>query len=252
MNPAAPSPSADSFSRWWKSSKYTQVVYPESQWEQMARDAWSAAISAPAAAVGGGCQHCGKDMVVTACASCGEPAAPVGGFVVDGIGLVDIFDAGYQWRNMTDNGHVYDGRDVGRTLLATIFDGWGIDAGAVDGMATKDRAMVQARAEINRALSARAASPAAQPSANGGVRVDDFCEECGGSGTKYTDTNFVDCPACAATAAGLVEWRWVDEKGRAMTNWKQSDPPPMREVSDMKGTMRVEIREAAIGREVVK
>lgn len=28
-----------------------------------------------------------------------------------------------------------------------------------------------------------------------------------------------------------------------MTNWKAGDPPPMREVSDSKGTMRVETRE---------
>jgi hypothetical protein len=40
-----------------------------------------------------------------------------------------------------------------------------------------------------------------------------------------------------------TEWRWVDEKGRAMTNWKKGEPPPMREVSDERGTMRVETRE---------
>lgn len=42
--------------------------------------------------------------------------------------------------------------------------------------------------------------------------------------------------------AVATEWRWVDERGRAMTNWKQGDPPPMGEVSDAKGTMRVEVR----------
>lgn len=40
-----------------------------------------------------------------------------------------------------------------------------------------------------------------------------------------------------------TEWRWIDERGRAMTNWKKGDPPPMLEVSDGKGTMRVEVRE---------
>lgn len=39
-----------------------------------------------------------------------------------------------------------------------------------------------------------------------------------------------------------VEWRWVDEKGRAMTKWKSGDQPPMTEVSDSKGTMKVETR----------
>lgn len=40
----------------------------------------------------------------------------------------------------------------------------------------------------------------------------------------------------------MVEWRWVDEQGRAMTHWKAGSPPPMSEVSDSKGTMRVETR----------
>jgi len=38
------------------------------------------------------------------------------------------------------------------------------------------------------------------------------------------------------------EWRWVDEQGRAMTNWKNGDPPLMLDVTDSKGTMRVEVR----------
>lgn len=41
----------------------------------------------------------------------------------------------------------------------------------------------------------------------------------------------------------MVEWRWVDEQGRAMTNWKSGPLPPMTEVSDDKGTMRVVTRE---------
>jgi hypothetical protein len=55
-------------------------------------------------------------------------------------------------------------------------------------------------------------------------------------------------PAQADTTAGAhgVEWRWLDEKGRAMTNWKLGEPPPMSEVSDGKGTMRVEVRDAMI------
>lgn len=38
------------------------------------------------------------------------------------------------------------------------------------------------------------------------------------------------------------EWRWVDEKGRAMTIWKKGLPPPVLDVSDNKGTMHVEVR----------
>lgn len=41
---------------------------------------------------------------------------------------------------------------------------------------------------------------------------------------------------------GLIEWRWVDDKGRAMTNWKQSEPPPVLDLTDDKGEMHVEIR----------
>ena len=49
----------------------------------------------------------------------------------------------------------------------------------------------------------------------------------------------------SAQPSGVAgEWRWIDEQGRAMTNWKQGDPPPMREVSDGKGTMCVETRDA--------
>lgn len=51
--------------------------------------------------------------------------------------------------------------------------------------------------------------------------------------------------AKATSAVPTSEWRWVDEKGRAMTNWKQGEPPSMSEVSDDKGTMRVETRKAA-------
>ena len=49
----------------------------------------------------------------------------------------------------------------------------------------------------------------------------------------------------ARQAQVVGKWRWVDEKGRAMTNWEQGEPPPpppMAAVSDDKGTMRVEYR----------
>lgn len=39
-----------------------------------------------------------------------------------------------------------------------------------------------------------------------------------------------------------IEWRWVDEKGRVMTNWNAGPRPPMDSVSDDKGIMRVETR----------
>lgn len=38
------------------------------------------------------------------------------------------------------------------------------------------------------------------------------------------------------------EWRWVDDKGRAMTEWKVGLPPPVLDLSDAKGQMHVEIR----------
>jgi hypothetical protein len=43
----------------------------------------------------------------------------------------------------------------------------------------------------------------------------------------------------------LLEWRWVDDKGRGMTQWKQGDPPPVLVLKDSKGVMRVEVRVAA-------
>lgn len=39
-----------------------------------------------------------------------------------------------------------------------------------------------------------------------------------------------------------VEWRWVDDKGRAMTNWKAGNPPPVLDLKDAKGEMHVEVR----------
>ena len=43
---------------------------------------------------------------------------------------------------------------------------------------------------------------------------------------------------------GLFEWRWVDDKGRPMTNWKNGDPPPVLDLEDGKGGMHVEVRVA--------
>ena len=41
---------------------------------------------------------------------------------------------------------------------------------------------------------------------------------------------------------GSIEWRWVDDKGRAMTDWKQGNPPPVFDLVDSKGEMSVEAR----------
>lgn len=41
-----------------------------------------------------------------------------------------------------------------------------------------------------------------------------------------------------------LEWRWVDDAGRAMTNWSTAAPPPVLDLSDAKGTMHVEVRVA--------
>lgn len=40
----------------------------------------------------------------------------------------------------------------------------------------------------------------------------------------------------------LTEWRWVDDKGYAMTTWKAGDPPPVLYLKDAKGVMHVEVR----------
>lgn len=49
-----------------------------------------------------------------------------------------------------------------------------------------------------------------------------------------------------AEAVDIVpqEWRWIDQQGRAMTNWSDKPPPPpsMQTVSDAKGIMSVEFR----------
>lgn len=47
------------------------------KWVEGWADQWEKERSTqPRDAAGGECQHCGKDMVVTACVSCGEPVAP--------------------------------------------------------------------------------------------------------------------------------------------------------------------------------
>ena len=40
----------------------------------------------------------------------------------------------------------------------------------------------------------------------------------------------------------LIEWRWVDDKDRPMTNWKRGTPPPVLDLADSKGEMHVEVR----------
>jgi len=40
----------------------------------------------------------------------------------------------------------------------------------------------------------------------------------------------------------LMEWRWVDDKGRAMTKWKRGNPPQVLDLTDNKGAMHVEVR----------
>jgi len=41
-NKGAELPEEVEFMRWWKSSKYCQVVFPKDGWEQIARDGWMA------------------------------------------------------------------------------------------------------------------------------------------------------------------------------------------------------------------
>lgn len=47
----------------------------------------------------------------------------------------------------------------------------------------------------------------------------------------------------------LFEWRWVDDHGRAMTEWKQGNPPPFLDLKDERGEMRVEVRLATNSQE---
>lgn len=39
-------------------------------------------------------------------------------------------------------------------------------------------------------------------------------------------------------------WRWIDQDGRPMTNWstKPAPPPHVRNISDFRGTMRVQFQ----------
>lgn len=62
-----------------------------------------------------------------------------------------LFDAAFQWSRMLQ-GHVFDGRDVARTLTAQFFDGLPINLNAVDGAARLAPAIQQARQEIIRAF----------------------------------------------------------------------------------------------------
>lgn len=42
-----------------------------------------------------------------------------------------------------------------------------------------------------------------------------------------------------------IKWRWVDQNGRAMTEWSTQatlPPPHLREVTDERGTIRVEFQ----------
>jgi hypothetical protein len=72
--------------------------------------------------------------------------------------VAHAFDLGFEWRNVLD-GHVYDGRDVGRTLTARIFDGLGVDPNVVSGFDSKADGIMKAKAEIKRALTASSTTP---------------------------------------------------------------------------------------------
>jgi hypothetical protein len=44
-----------------------------------------------------------------------------------------------------------------------------------------------------------------------------------------------------------IKWRWVDDAGRAMTDWKTTQPPPILDLADAKGSMHVEVAIADAG-----
>jgi hypothetical protein len=69
--------------------------------------------------------------------------------------VAEAFDLGFEWA-IALLGHVHDSRDVGRTLTLESFDGLGINPNAVDGYTDRGKGIVQAKAEIKRALLAAA------------------------------------------------------------------------------------------------
>lgn len=70
---------------------------------------------------------------------------------VRSVDVAQAFDLGFEWA-IALLGHVHDSRDVARTLTLESFDGLGINPHAVDGFTTRGKGIVQAKAEIKRAL----------------------------------------------------------------------------------------------------
>lgn len=78
-------------------------------------------------------------------------------------GAVELaFDLGFDWRQQLQ-GHVNDGRDVGRTLTSPQFEQIGVNAGVINALDSKEQAIVAAKAEIKRALAAAPARAATPP-----------------------------------------------------------------------------------------
>lgn len=59
---------------------------------------------------------------------------------------------------------------------------------------------------------------------------------------KLQEADGPDYSKAETTAVAPLEWRWVDENGRGMTPWKQGELPPVLNLADSKGVMRVEAR----------
>jgi hypothetical protein len=85
---------------------------------------------------------------------------------VRGIDVAQAFDLGFEWA-MALFGHVFDSRDVARTLTLESLDGLGINPHAVDGYACRSTGIVQAKAEIKRALLAAAEKYPQEPAKAG-------------------------------------------------------------------------------------
>jgi hypothetical protein len=74
---------------------------------------------------------------------------------VRSVDVAEAFDLGFEWA-IALLGHVHDSRDVARTLTLESLDGLGINPNAVDGFTDRGKGIVQAKAEIKRALLAAA------------------------------------------------------------------------------------------------
>lgn len=114
---------------------------------------------------------------------------------------VDLaFDLGFEWRQMLQ-GHVLDGRDVGRTLTSDVFAGLGVNPSVIDAFSTREQAIVTAKAEIKRAIRT---APAPDGDASAQPAPSDIEEHVAAAGYNA----WCDEPDEWPTANGMERKRW--------------------------------------------